>query len=89
MWQIIRNEWQYLSRTKLLFAISTGFILVFLFSILLGNYQNQKQFKAYETAKDHMRKQWEGIKEMNPHSAAHYGTYVFKPSNLLSSLDEG
>ena len=26
---------------------------------------------------------------MNPHSAAHYGTYVFKSPNLLNSLDEG
>ena len=26
---------------------------------------------------------------MHPHGAAHYGTYVFKPANLLSSLDEG
>jgi ABC-2 type transport system permease protein len=89
MWQIIKNEWQYLSRTKLLLGISVGFVLVFLFSILLGNYQNQKQSKAYETATNHLREQWESIEAMNPHSAAHYGTYVFKPSNLLSSLDEG
>ena len=26
---------------------------------------------------------------MNPHGAAHYGTYVFKPNTLLSSLDDG
>ena len=26
---------------------------------------------------------------MNPHSAAHYGTYVFKPINVLTNLDEG
>jgi ABC-2 type transport system permease protein len=89
MWQIIKIEWQYLSRTKLLLGISVGFVLVFLFSILLGNYQNQKQSKAYETATNHLREQWESIEAMNPHSAAHYGTYVFKPSNLLSSLDEG
>ncbi len=89
MWQIIKNEWQYLSRTKLLLGLSLGFALAFLFSILLGNYQNQKQLKDYETAKKHLRAQWESIQAMNPHSAAHYGTYVFKPSNLLSSLDEG
>lgn len=89
MWQIIKNEWRYLSRTRLLMGISIGFVLVFLLSIVLGNYQHQQQSKAYETAKDHIREQWESIEAMNPHSAAHYGTYVFKPSNLLSSLDEG
>lgn len=26
---------------------------------------------------------------MNPHRSAHFGTYVFKPVNLLNSLDEG
>lgn len=89
MWQIIKNEWQYLTRTKLLLGVSAGFVLVFLFSILLGIYQHKKQLKAYETAKSHLRTQWENIQEMNPHSAAHYGTYVFKPSNLLTNLDEG
>lgn len=89
MWQIIKNEWQYLSRTSLLLGLTLGFILVLLISILLGNYQNKKQTAAYEAAKLHLRKQWESIEAMNPHNAAHYGTYVFKPANLLSSLDEG
>ncbi len=89
MWQIIKNEWLYLRRTRMLVGLSIGFVMVFLFSIILGNYQNQKELKASETAKKHLREQWESIEAMNPHSAAHYGTYVFKPSNLLSSLDEG
>ena len=25
----------------------------------------------------------------NPHSAAHYGTYAFKPVSVLNSIDEG
>lgn len=89
MWQIINNEWQYLRRTQLLVGISLGFSLVLLISIILSTFQVRNQADAYHQAKDHMRGQWEGIEEMNPHSAAHYGTYVFKPSNLLSSLDEG
>ena len=89
MWPIIKNEWQYLSRTRLLLGITGGFVLVFLLSILLGNYQNQVELDNYKTAKNHLRTQWENIEAMNPHSAAHYGTYVFKPNNLLSNLDEG
>jgi len=89
MWSIIKNEWQYYIRSQVLLGISTGFVLVLLLSILLGNIQNQKQAEAYESAKTHLREQWENIDAMNPHSAAHYGTYVFKPNNLLSSLDEG
>ena len=89
MWQIIKNEWHFLIRSKMLLGISISFIAVLIVSILLGNYQAQKQEAAYLEAKDYLRQQWESIKEMNPHGAAHYGTYVFKPSNLLSSLDEG
>jgi len=89
MWQIIKNEWQFLSRNRVLLGVSAGFVAILIATILLGNYQTQKETKAYLTAKEHLREQWESIDAMNPHSAAHYGTYVFKPSNLLSSLDEG
>lgn len=89
MWTIIKNEGYFLRRNKVLLFITLGFVFVLLASLFLGNKQTQQQTASYETAKDHLRGQWESIKEMNPHSAAHYGTYVFKPSNLLSSLDEG
>ncbi len=89
MWNIFKNEWLYYSRTPWLLGISVGFVLVLILSIALGNYQIQKQTKQYMTAKNELRTQWESIDAMNPHSAAHYGTYVFKPANLLSSLDEG
>ncbi len=89
MWSIIRNEWRFFSRSRLFFGISLVFVLVLLLSILLGNYQARQQAQAYEKAKNHLREQWESIEAMNPHSAAHYGTYVFKPSNLLRSLDDG
>ncbi len=89
MWTIIKNEWLYYSRTPWLLGISFGFVLVLVLSIILGNYQTQKQTERYNTAQNELRAQWESIDAMNPHSAAHYGTYVFKPANLLSSLDEG
>ena len=40
---------------------------------------------AQETARDH----WESQGEKNPHSAAHYGIYAFKPRLPLSFLDQG
>lgn len=89
MLQIIKNEWRYLIRSRIFLGISIAFISILLLSIFLGNYQTQKQEQTHQNAKDHVRQQWVSIDEMNPHSAAHYGTYVFKPSNLLSSLDEG
>ena len=89
MWQIIKNEWNFLGRNNALLGISLGFVLVLLLSVYFGNRQTQQQTQEYTAAQKELRQQWESIKAMNPHSAAHYGTYVFKPSNLLSSLDEG
>ena len=48
MWQIIKNEWLYLSRTKLLIVISFVFVLVLLLSIILGKYETQQQQQSYD-----------------------------------------
>ncbi|WP_299524112.1 DUF3526 domain-containing protein [Winogradskyella sp.] len=89
MWQIILNEWRLLLRNKILLGLCISFILVFVFAIFLSHKQYQKQRTTYNIAKDELREQWESIDSMNPHSAAHYGTYVFKPTNILTNLDEG
>lgn len=57
---------------------------------LVGAYDHfsslRKQHEeATATARDH----WENQKDKNPHSAAHYGTYVFKPIYPLSYFDRG
>lgn len=89
MWRIIRNDWQYYGRTRWLLGVSLGFVMVLFVAVSLSNYQSRKQLKETEAAKKEMRKQWESLKAMNPHGAAHYGTYVFKPTSLLSCLDDG
>ena len=89
MWHIIKNEWRSLTRNRALFGLSIGFIILLAVTILLGNWQIQKDTEQYTEAKNHLRTQWESIKGMSPHGAAHYGTYVFKPNTLLSSLDDG
>lgn len=89
MWHIIKNEWRFLSRSRSLLGISLGFVVMLTLSTFLGYQQTQTQRHAQQEAQAHLRAQWEGIDGMNPHGAAHYGTYVFKPSGLLGSLDEG
>ncbi|MEL6534972.1 MAG: DUF3526 domain-containing protein [Bacteroidota bacterium] len=89
MWQIIKNEAYSLSRNRSLLVVSLVFLGVLGLSVVFGNRQTQIQKERYQEAKAELRQQWESIDAMNPHSAAHYGTYVFKPANLLSSLDEG
>ncbi len=89
MWKIIQNEWYSLTRNRILYGICIGFTILLLVTVYLGSKHASSQEKLYIAAKEHLRGKWESIKEMNPHGAAHYGTYVFKPTTLLSGLDDG
>ena len=46
----------------------------------------QNEIQAAEQA---ARKHWETQDAKNPHSAAHYGTFIFKPAYPLSYFDRG
>ena len=50
-------------------------------------YQSIQQ--QHEQAKNNARNIWVSQDEKNPHSAAHYGTYAFKPKYPLSLIDPG
>jgi len=89
MWKIIKNEGKSLIRSKVLLGLSIIFFLILLCSVLLGKLQSDKQMQRSNLAKKQLRNQWENIEGMNAHGAAHYGTYIFKPSNFLNGLDEG
>lgn len=45
--------------------------------------------EEYAMAKKAERKVWDNQGEKNPHSAAHYGTYAFKPKYPLALIDQG
>ena len=66
-------------------------IVIFLLGIAVWisakQYQNVNQ--QYESATTIERGLWDNQGEKNPHSAAHYGTYAFKPKYPLSLVDQG
>ena len=51
--------------------------------------QNNKQSESQKEAQEHVREQWEEKNHGNPHQSAHFGSYAFKPINVLNSIDEG
>jgi ABC-2 type transport system permease protein len=64
--------------------------LVLLFASLLLGWKNYRDIAAqHEAAKAETREQWLKQGEKNPHSAAHYAVYAFKPKLLLSLADRG
>ncbi|GGF44483.1 hypothetical protein GCM10011339_36240 [Echinicola rosea] len=56
---------------------------------LLGQWAADHKDRLHEHATAHMREQWDGMGDSNPHNAVHFGTYAFKPYGFLSSIDEG
>lgn len=69
----------------------TAFIIVFLLIIAAstGIIQYQIDSNQHIESVSKERVIWETQEAKNPHSAAHYGTYVFKPKLALSLLDGG
>jgi ABC-2 type transport system permease protein len=64
------------------------------FCLLLGalalGWQHYAEVNAqHEAARRATRQQWLTQGEKNPHSAAHYGVYAFKPKMPLSLVDRG
>ncbi len=89
MKQLLLNEWKRWLQTRVLIFLSVLFLAGLVTVTWLSVLQNKQQQKAQQEAKQHVREQWESIEAMNPHSAAHFGSYAFKPSGSLHSIDEG
>ncbi|MEE9362228.1 MAG: DUF3526 domain-containing protein [Cellulophaga sp.] len=69
----------------------SGIIVLLLLgvSVWISNNQYKRSNEEFKEAKIEERSVWENQGEKNPHSAAHYGTYVFKAKHPLSLLDQG
>jgi len=86
---LITLDWLFFRRnlslalTLLLFALSLALIAG------LNASWTAQQRQAQGQAHAHIRQQWDEMGPANPHGAAHFGTYAFRPVSLLSSLDEG
>jgi ABC-2 type transport system permease protein len=64
-------------------------LLLLALAIWISAKQYQNVNEQYAEAKTAERAVWETQGEKNPHSAAHYGTYAFKPKYPLSLVDQG
>ena len=89
MIDIIINEWKIFLRDKLFVFLTVFFVFSLTIVVFLGALQNSEQQLYRNEAQEHVRKQWESLEAMNPHSAAHYGSYAFKPLSVLNSMDSG
>ena len=73
-------------RVRLSFVIV---LLLLAVAILISSKQYQNTNELYKNATATERALWDNQGEKNPHSAAHFGTYAFKPKYPLSLVDQG
>lgn len=86
---LLTKEWLGGLRTYALPAVLLSLLLL-LGIAFAGTHNRSAQIRENRlSANARFRQQWEQLKTGDPHGAAHFGTYVFKPVMLLSSFDNG
>lgn len=86
---IAKKELLELFRDARLLWIGGLFALLMLAALLLGWQQMQRTEMERTAAQNVSYEQWLGQGERNPHTAAHFGQYAFKPSSPLLFVDPG
>lgn len=86
---IARKELTGMMRDGRLRTIAVLLFLLLVTSFFLGWKSYRAQSAERVAANEASRRQWEEQGTRNPHSAAHFGVYVFKPERPLSLADKG
>ncbi|MAU16771.1 MAG: hypothetical protein CMH46_14680 [Muricauda sp.] len=73
-------------RVRITFTIV---VLLLGIAVWISARQYQNINEQHQIAQKAEREVWDNQGEKNPHSAAHYGTYAFKPKYPLSLVDQG
>lgn len=72
------------------FRWAAGLLFLLLVAAIAGGAQHQCQIaRQHADAQLAERDAWLDKGDMNPHAAAHYGAFVFKPVQPLSAIDPG
>ena len=72
------------------FRFAAGLLFILLIAAVAGGVHNQSEIaRQHADAQRAERDVWLDKGDMNPHAAAHYGAFVFKPVQPLSAIDPG
>jgi ABC-2 type transport system permease protein len=72
------------------FRLLAAMVLAISVLSLAAGWKNYSELsRQHATAQAATRTQWLGQDKKNPHSAAHYGVYAFKPKSQLAMVDTG
>ncbi|AOM76185.1 DUF3526 domain-containing protein [Pedobacter steynii] len=85
---LVCKEFRLAYRDRIMSTLAIIIYTLFLTSSLLTVFQYQQDQQSREESNAKFRDQWKA-QHTNPHDAAHFGTYLFKPLNLISAFDPG
>ncbi|MGD9659536.1 MAG: DUF3526 domain-containing protein [Methylocystis sp.] len=92
-WRVMRavaaKEWLELWRDRRLVWLSAFVVALMLAALAFGYVENARILREREAAAKADRDLWLGQSVKNPHAAAHFGQYAFKPSSPLALADPG
>lgn len=86
---VFKNELIGLWRSPRALLFGLGLFMMLAMALWSGSTSQKERLEKQEKAAKTVRQAWDNAGEMNPHGAAHFGTYVFKPAGKLSLLDDG
>lgn len=86
---IAGQQWRLLVRDRRLALLGLALLLVLGAAALTSAALHGAQEAERTAAQDQEAKVWEAQGPANPHGAAHFGRYVYKPVSPLATLDPG
>ncbi len=92
-WRLIRavaaREWLDMRRDRRLLALFLVTLLLMASALAFGAVENARVTRERAAAAQADRELWTGQSAKNPHAAAHFGQYAFKPLSPLALADPG
>jgi ABC-2 type transport system permease protein len=92
-WRIVRavaaKEWLEMRRDRRLLALVAVTALLMVAALAFGVAENARLSRERAAAAEADRALWTGQSAKNPHAAAHFGQYAFKPTSPLALADPG
>lgn len=86
---IIRHQWRQLLRDRRAWWAGSVLVATSLAALVVGSVRAAKEGEQRERAAVENGVTWERQGVVNPHAAAHFGHFAFKPVSPLASLDPG
>ena len=86
---IARKEWTEMMRDGRFRAAAVAILLLLVAALATGLKQQRAIAAERASAAQHARAVWVGQTPKDPHNAAHFGTFAFKPRMPLALVDQG